>query len=631
MIAGPRHTKAKNFSPGCLLKSAVGNPARQQPSRACWRAFFPASTRAAALVPFLPGNYHFADFPYSPPATPHTVWSAGHMAPRAVGGLMLSHFFRHSPQLTITGIVLWAIAWGLPVSSQLAAAEFPYVAYVSQNQAFAHSGPGTAGEYRTERLDRGQRVLVFKMAQGWCAIRPPRGAYSWVEGRFVELVSEDLGQVRVNQAPCYIGSQVLERRDRLQVELKEGESVEILESVETPGGLWYKIAPPAGEFRWMQASDLSRDPPAEESKYPPLGTSFADKSAPVYAPPDRAAPPDASAAPPQYTPNANPEMPAESAPGALAPVRSVQPAVVRAPWPENTESTATNRSTANHSPGDSSPSGLSASIPPVGTAPAKNSPGGWQSPDWSKLGNGVSVATPNASTSAYPQPGGNFNPAVVRPVPNNASQANPSATERQFAAELASLEQDLAAMLTEDPAAWSFASLNKRADKLLDQAQSALDRGKIRLLQNKLSRFEEIKQRALNQQALTALTPPPHVQGTPPSVSNALPNVPNISAHPAPTNVATGGEYDGIGKLMPVLAKRPNAPKFALVNGRNQVVAFVTPADDLNLQAWVGQYVGIHGERGFMPELKATHIQATTVSPVDPGGLAQQGNVPTRR
>jgi hypothetical protein len=220
--------------------------------------------------------------------------------------------------------------------------------------------------------------------------------------------------------------------------------------------------------------------------------------------------------------------------------------------------------------------------------------------------------------------------------------------------QLEALELDLSAMLSEEPTAWSFSSFNQRSDKLLDQAGSALERGKVRIFQNKLARFAEIKQRTLDQQALLATQPtrnkPPATSvvasSTPASSPFALPKqstdwVPGarpgslianqglgtagILRAPATINDPVMGRYDAIGKLMPVIAKRPNAPKFALVDANNKVVSFVSPGPGVELQAYVGQQIGVLGVKGYMPELAGnpTHITATTVGPTDPAVIAR--------
>jgi hypothetical protein len=55
------------------------------------------------------------------------------------------------------------------------------------------------------------------------------------------------------------------------------------------------------------------------------------------------------------------------------------------------------------------------------------------------------------------------------------------------------------------------------------------------------------------------------------------------------------------------------------VNNANEVVAFVSPGSGVNLQPFEGQHVGISGGRGYMPELKKSHVTALRVHILDGG------------
>jgi hypothetical protein len=82
-------------------------------------------------------------------------------------------------------------------------------------------------------------------------------------------------------------------------------------------------------------------------------------------------------------------------------------------------------------------------------------------------------------------------------------------------------------------------------------------------------------------------------------------------------NSVTPSPYDAVGVLRPVVSRRPGAPQFALVNAQGQVVTFVTPAPDVNLQPYVGQRIGVTGSRGYIPEFRRAHVTAGRVSPVN--------------
>jgi hypothetical protein len=155
-------------------------------------------------------------------------------------------------------------------------------------------------------------------------------------------------------------------------------------------------------------------------------------------------------------------------------------------------------------------------------------------------------------------------------------------------------------MASDDPSNWECTALRRRAENSLGRADTALERGKVRLILNRIARMEDVKRRSdlLSQ----------------PGNSGMI-----AAARPSVLPVDQPGRYDSIGKLMPVVssAQRPNTPRFALVDESNQVVSFISPAPGVNLQPYVGKEVGISGQRGFMPELQKPHVTAMRVNLID--------------
>ena len=77
-----------------------------------------------------------------------------------------------------------------------------------------------------------------------------------------------------------VGSRFSDIREVVQVRLRKGEVVEILEGPPHGGGGngWFKIAPPSGEFRWVSAKYLDANYPRDGvRKAPPSGQKRADR------------------------------------------------------------------------------------------------------------------------------------------------------------------------------------------------------------------------------------------------------------------------------------------------------------------------------------------------------------------
>ncbi len=157
--------------------------------------------------------------------------------------------------------VCLVLVTGLPVRGEL---EFPYQWEVPTGGILARSGPGQT-HYPTEKLEAGVQVQVYRHSPGgWLGIRPPRGSFSWVRRNDLEDTDQaGVARVRREGAVCYVGSSLAEIQEHeVQVHLERDEPVRLLPDAagdtESARQLsargWRRIVPPAGEFRWIQAS-----------------------------------------------------------------------------------------------------------------------------------------------------------------------------------------------------------------------------------------------------------------------------------------------------------------------------------------------------------------------------------------
>jgi hypothetical protein len=140
----------------------------------------------------------------------------------------------------------------------------PYEARVVASGATIQSGPGDKF-YPTDTLARGDLVEVYREKPGgWLGIRPTPNSFSWVAARDLNVQEGGLGEVNKDDAASRIGSRLSDKHNASQVRLKKGETVEVLGEENFGGETWYKIAPPAGEFRWIQSSLIERTGPIQQ-------------------------------------------------------------------------------------------------------------------------------------------------------------------------------------------------------------------------------------------------------------------------------------------------------------------------------------------------------------------------------
>jgi hypothetical protein len=188
--------------------------------------------------------------------------------------------------------------------------------------------------------------------------------------------------------------------------------------------------------------------------------------------------------------------------------------------------------------------------------------------------------------------------------PPAAADSTPTADNPpsgQLNRQVANLELRLSRMVAEPTATWDIAPLEHDAEQLLSQAQTVADREAVQATLSKIDRFAAIHRRYLQTGGITTVAQSP---------GGAIAGGVAVSPGEA-------GRYDAVGILRPVVSRRPGAPQFALVDERGQVVSFVTPSPDVNLQPYLGRRVGIVGMRGFMPEFRRNHVVAGRISPLD--------------
>jgi hypothetical protein len=178
-----------------------------------------------------------------------------------------------------------------------------------------------------------------------------------------------------------------------------------------------------------------------------------------------------------------------------------------------------------------------------------------------------------------------------------------SLTAEEFQEELECIELDLSAMMIEQPTTWSFDSLRQRTEQLLEAAQTAVERGRARLLVSKIARLDDIKHR---QDAVLAMRRDTDRNSRLSADGQRLGAKPDVD-----------GRFDGTGQLTQVVSPKVGAPRYALVDAAGDVRCYVTPAPGVNLQNYLGQEVGVTGTRGYMPEQRASHIMARHVTPLE--------------
>jgi hypothetical protein len=162
------------------------------------------------------------------------------------------------------------IAGGLAVLLTLGgtvrAQSAPYEARIGVPEVEVRSGKSREF-YPTSKLRQGDRVKVLREEEdGWLAIEPPPGSFSWVNARFIERDSTGRSAVvKGVDVPVRIGSSLANKPpDVQQVKLQPGTQLVILgESMVGADGRWWPITPPPSEVRYIPKDAVQATPPVQ--------------------------------------------------------------------------------------------------------------------------------------------------------------------------------------------------------------------------------------------------------------------------------------------------------------------------------------------------------------------------------
>lgn len=143
----------------------------------------------------------------------------------------------------------------------------PFTARIILPNAEVRSGPGSDSKlYGTNNLKAGDLITVVQeRPDGWLAIRPPDGSFSWVQSKYLQRIVATQPNYLVqtndgNKIPVYIGSAVLNTKPTLEsARLARGSQVKSLGAEQSDGKEnWIPIVPPENELRYIRCEAIGK-------------------------------------------------------------------------------------------------------------------------------------------------------------------------------------------------------------------------------------------------------------------------------------------------------------------------------------------------------------------------------------
>ncbi len=559
----------------------------------------------------------------------------------------------------------------------------PETFYVQVERAEVYAGPDQQF-YPTGNLERGTAIDVFMtLENGWLGIRPPQGSFSWLPASQGYLLPGGKSvEVTDGAAVSWIGTELgTAKQYRWQVQLQLGEQLTVVGEAmikhhdEAPS-LWYKVAPPNGEFRWIRSEAVSKTPP------------FISKPVGRVEPVQLANGQSQDMVPNDVT-TANYEEPSivrakANSQRAKAEYRaesnSKASGVQKDPW-------------AGYHAFDFSSGALSflglLPRPPLSTTSPRQTARqtdpseliarrGWRDPrelQARRIANSAEVNDTSNLQADSPVPATDF---MLTPYENTLSQVGPAistisnmppvttvSAERVLASEgvskdafaadawygihqastspatgtsatglltltakgLSEIHLAVSEIVAQPMVHWNLQGLADRTRYLVEHGSNAVERGEARLLLERIEGFQVLATKnasltagSMSQSQLPGTLSPFQLT----SAKNTFGVQPTIGPSPwsfgsglsaAESNHVTPSlPYDATGWLVPVHAAKENQQEmYALTNDSGKVIVYVSPIAGLNLGRYLNQPVGIYGLRGYLPQLRTNHIEAQRV------------------
>lgn len=557
------------------------------------------------------------------------------------------------PRIALAALIVFFAAPTL-----VAAQVFPYVGYVQRDDVYLRSGPGK-NYYATTRLYEGDTVEVYRHDPGgWCAVRPPQGSFSWVLASQVRLVDGQMGVVEADEVVARVGTDHGDTRDVIQLRLDRGEEVVVLEAQQFGEGqnavTWFKIAPPAGEFRWIAAADIAHEPQGTEEALEELVDEEVmegeSDEAPRRLKPTPAHEIDADeaersseesvadeteedAADEEVEELEQPKRAKKKKPTAPRPARR-RPAELEEPTDADVKEVSYDEEYDDTADDD---------LDREETRPRRRrdrdedaeyldevsydsddemyddqvEPAQYQTPSEKSRARRAAAAAKIreervASRRKYERDHEAENiypPRVNHGDLSGDVSGDHESTDLPPGAALEEIDLALSRMVTEEPQRWKLQPLKLRAEEILSQASTAVERGRARLLVGRIERFEDVQVRA---KALSSAQVSIEARrGRVEQVREAR------RATPTATAELASSRYDGVGKLAQIESNKPGGASYALVDSAGRVRSYVTPAPGVNLRNYLGHSVGISGTQGYLPDADRHHVTARRVTVLD--------------
>lgn len=217
-------------------------------------------------------------------------------------------------------------------------------------------------------------------------------------------------------------------------------------------------------------------------------------------------------------------------------------------------------------------------------------------------------------------------PSKIAPVP--VTETTPNIDQDQvehdeFRARLRTIDEQFRTMIQEEPPKWDLTSVEQQYRQLDGSTDSPVLKTKLKLRLDAVQRYAKTRQEydefmritseAKQRDAqLTSLTnqPAPNAVPTPAPASTAP--TPDAATPPP----AAPRRFDGAGVILRAPGLVRGAPQYGLFAPGGRMLAYLQAAPGVNLNSYVGQAMGVFGQRSYRQELQSELIIVRSLQPV---------------
>jgi len=495
----------------------------------------------------------------------------------------------------------------------------PHLVYVDQEGVTARCGPGPQF-YRTDPLRHGQSLEVYvETDDGWLGVRPPDESFCWLPADVLKVSKkQDFAIVTEDETLAWIGTHLGKANKYLwQVALAKGEEVAILGRAKREGAdgiqLWYRIVPPAGEFRWIHRDQVVENPellvrgkPSTRSEFAHAEPTIADEPAevvddrPRYASSTRSDQNEVDAEPRQPT-----SMRTERSVIGQADAQSASPSrpddvVIGSGVVPAINVVASNQMIARHevAPQVSFTSapvvqaiGHNATLLPPASMPQELA-------DSFDRRNATAPAMTSMPAAYQVQ---SIDTRVVVPTSSLVPMPSNMAARRDS---VDGLQLELSRLMSRSASAAEVQGVLDASIAQSRENANPQDRARAAMIVQRAQQYQQIAQRRDFQSPGTISLP-----SNPMSI--AIPTVSPQAAPPPLLPMSEMASSESVGFLVQVFSARPDSPPFALTDKQGRTLFYVSPSPGMNLRRYLNQYVSVRGTAGYSTGLDTPHVIAT--------------------